>query len=230
MPCPRWIVAATGAVVALFSTSASADDDIHQPSPSDRRSGLVMAGTMGGALGRISGYPNEATKVDDYRYHASSGARAGSGGSFALMAALTDYFSIGLWFGSTTLYGPAMQGHSTGGGLRLEGFPLYASRYWARDFGLCARFGVGSTSLTQTGNVVAEGTQSFVAFGGFYEVRLVDQPGGVLALGPSVELEHVSSSSAYSLGALVGLRIAFYGHTRPLLLRPQRDIRTQARR
>jgi hypothetical protein len=178
-----------------------------------RRAGVVL-GLMGGfGVAGASGYPNSASKIDDPSYYSSSDLLGGSGGSFFLMGAIADYVNFGFWFGGGTFQSKDWRSTGGGGGLRVELFPLYALVPKLKDLGVLGQFGLGSTKLeAKHGDFVpANGTQSFIATGVFYELPIFRMLGGHVAGGPSFEYDAIFSRSVERHWAMLGGRIAFYG-------------------
>ena len=182
--------------------------------PHERRSGVAMGFDLGVGLAGSSGYPNDVSKIDDPSFYSSGGLLAGRGGSFFVMGAIADYVNFGLWFGSATYTNHDFRSTGVGGGFRVEAFPLYGLYPKLRDLAVFTKFGIGSTSLeVTTSNVYprADGVQSFIGVGAFYEWRLFDMLHGHVAAGPSLEYDVIYSSSVERHGLLAGGRIIFYG-------------------
>ena len=181
--------------------------------PPTRRSGLVVGTSLGVGLAGASGYPNDATKVDDPQYFAASGFMTGGGGSVFVMGALADYVSFGFWFGLQNYSNGDWRSTGGAGGFRVEAFPLFYVVPALKDFGLLAHFGVGKATLdAKRGDYGgAEGFQSFLGAGAFYEWSLFKLLGGHFAGGPSLEYDATFARTIDRHGALLGGRLVFYG-------------------
>jgi hypothetical protein len=204
------VLAATAAAATAVPTGdrpVTADLD----APAKVRSGLVLGASLGVGVGAASGYPNDSTKIGDPRYYSASGAMLGTSETVVLMGALADYLTFGFWFNHAA-YG-AGDFHSTGdaGGLRLEVFPLTVLYPGLAGLGLLGEFGIGQARLTSPGAPTAEGTQSFVGAGAFYEWRFGRFLGGHFAAGPSLEYDAMWSSPFGRQGLVAAARLVFYG-------------------
>jgi hypothetical protein len=182
------------------------------PSATDR-SGVVVGFAAGYGLAGASGFPNEASKIDDPAYYSSSDLLSGGGGSGFLMGALTDYVSFGFWAGASTFQSGHWRSTGGGGGVRLELFPLYGIYPRLKNLGILTQVGFGVSRLTsKVGDFPsANGSQSYASAGVFYEVPLFKMIGGHFALGPSLEYASIFSPAYERHWAMLGLRVAFYG-------------------
>lgn len=177
------------------------------------RSGVVVGFAFGAGLAGASGYPNDSLKIGDPSYYAASGLMGGSSGSFFVMGALSDYVSFGFWFGRGTFHNGDWRSSGSGGGFRLEGFPLVGLVPKLQGLGLLAQLGIGGGSLSATAPGVSgsDGTQSFAGAGAFYEWSFGHVLGGHLAAGPSVEYDAIWSRSFEQHGLVASARFVFYG-------------------
>jgi hypothetical protein len=206
----------SGASRAASTTATAPDSDRANPAldkPAERRSGLVL-GLMGGfGLGGASGYPNNANVIDNPDYYSASGWMTASGGSFLLMGALADYLNFGIFFGGGSSNNTDW--HTTGGGvgLRVEAFPLYSLVPALRDLGVETQFGIGSAKLNAKfrANTGADGAESLLGVGVFYEWSILKLFGGHIATGPSLEYNALVTRGIDWHWALLGGRFVFYG-------------------
>ena len=185
---------------------------LYAVAPQGHRSGPLLGVSLGIGTARFEGTPNDASKIDDARYFSSAGFKPGVAANILILAALTDYLSVGLWFGFGGFRAGNDAGKTGGGGLRIEGYPLTWVGPKFRNWGFFGQFGVGTGSLKQGEIVTAEGTQSFYALGSYYEFELTRQPGGLVMLGPELSAQLIDSASFKSQAVLLSLRFAFYGH------------------
>jgi hypothetical protein len=178
-----------------------------------RRAGLVVGVALGGGLGGASGYPNNSLEIGDPNYYSASGWMFGTNETVLLMGALVDYLNFGFWFSHAAFGNGAWRSNGNGGGLRVEAFPLI--QLWPRldGLGLLAQFGIGSANLTSTrpGLPEAEGTQSFIGAGAFYEWAFGRLLGGHFAVGPSLEYDTIFSQPFERHGLVATARVVFYG-------------------
>lgn len=191
------------------SDTSSADVD----RPSERRGGFVLGVFYGAGLASSAGYPNDLNFIGNPNYFAASGLMAGSGGSLFIMGALTDYLSFGFWFGMAIYTNSSWHSRGEGGGLRLELFTLYGLGGAFRDLGVFTQVGIGGTVLDYTlkTGISSDGVSSSLGAGVFYEFALVKMLGGHLAAGPSLEYDAIISEPIERHGALLGLRLLWYG-------------------
>ena len=205
---------ACGALVFPRVSRASDDSAAVLDRAAERRSGLVLGLQGGFGLAGASGYPNKATLIDDPNFYSSSSLMTGSGGSLLIMGALADYLNFGVWVGGASFQSANWKSSGGGGGFRIEAFPLYGVFPKLRDLGVFTEVGVGSTTLVTKlpGKYpTADGAQSFIGAGIFYELSLWKGLGGHFSLGPSLEYEAIFARSAGRNAALLGGRVVFYG-------------------
>ncbi|MEO6572786.1 MAG: hypothetical protein ABIP89_03025 [Polyangiaceae bacterium] len=202
-----------------FSMPALAQDAIPKvlDVPHKVRSGLVLGFNFGmfGLFG-ASGYPNRTSQIDQPGYYSSSGTTFGLyGNTFSLhiMGAIADYLNFGIWFGGGAAQNSDWISSSGGAGVRIEAFPFYALNSKVKDIGIIGQFGVGVVTLkARHGNSPgADGAQSFLGTGVFYEFNLGKSLGGHFGWGPSLEYQAITSTSAERHGGVIGARLAFYG-------------------
>ncbi|WP_394822726.1 hypothetical protein [Pendulispora albinea] len=181
--------------------------------PRERRSGLIIGISTGPAFVAASGYPNSAVKTGDPRYYAASGVVVGSSSTFMIMGALADYLNFGFWFGGGSGENSDWKLTSGGGGVRVEVFPLFSVVPKLRDLGISGQFGVGAAEMKAKHGPSpgADGVQSFIATGAFYEFRIFDLWGTHFTLAPQVEYQAIFSEPFSQHGAAAGVRLALYG-------------------
>jgi hypothetical protein len=172
-----------------------------------RRSDFTFGGSFGLALGSGYGYPNEVDKIDDARFVSDTGVALGSAYDVWLGGALRDWFTFGL---GITGFGVEGKGQLLSGGgfiFRIETFPFYAEGGKLRDVGAYASFGLGSATIEEDGEEVADGgALSIVNLGAFWEPWRF----GKFAAGPVVDYRHVFSQTLSFYAATGGIRLAFY--------------------
>jgi hypothetical protein len=181
--------------------------------PPTRRAGVVLGASFGVGLVGASGYPNSAQRIDDPAYFGASGLMTGTGTSILVMGALADYVNFGFWFGTQSAQNGDWKSHAVAGGFRVDAFPFVSLFPKLADLALFSHFGIGGATLdAKTGNYPgADGVQSFLGVGAFYEWCIGRALGGHFALGPSVEYDAVFSRSIDRHGMLAGARFVWYG-------------------
>jgi hypothetical protein len=182
--------------------------------PHERRAGLVIGFGYGAGVAGSSGYPNGASLIDDPRYYSASDLMSGTGWSFYVMGALTDYLSFGAWFGAQTYESSHWRSVGGGGGFRVEAFPLYRLVPALADLAVFAQLGLGTTALHNKlpGNYPsADGEQSFLGIGVLHEWSLFKVLGGHVAVAPTLEYDLITARAVERHNALLGVRMAFYG-------------------
>jgi hypothetical protein len=181
------------------------------------RNGIVLGLSLGVGLAGASGYPNQASRIGDPAYYASSPLMVGSGTWFHVMGALADWVNFGIWFGTSSFSSKNWKSNGGGGGFRVELFPfeeLYKSNAFLRDLAVFGQFGIGGATLevTAPGNYPsADGTETFIGAGVFYEKNLGRGLGGHFALGPSLEYDAIISTGFERHSALLAGRFVWYG-------------------
>ncbi len=183
------------------------------PAPKPVRSGVVVGLMAGLGVAGSSGYPKAASKIDDPAYYSSSNLLAGSGGTFFVLGSLTDYLSFGFWFGGATFESNDWRSTGSGGGVRVEVFPFGGIAPRLKNLGLLGQAGLGVSKLHEKAGIYpdANGSQSFLSAGVFYEIPLFKMIGGHVALGPSLEYDAIFTPSIERHSAMLGARLAFYG-------------------
>ena len=178
-----------------------------------KRAGVVIGLDLGVGLAGASGYPNDSNKIDDPNYYGASGMLTGTGGSIFFMGALADYLNFGFWFGRQSAQNGDWRSSGVGGGFRVEAFPLYTLLPKLSDLGVMAKFGIGSATLdAKRGEYPgADGVQSYLGAGVFYEWSLGRALGGHFALGPTLEFDAIYSRPIERHGLLAGGRFVWYG-------------------
>lgn len=194
------------------STPASADASIYRPVQPERRNGVVLGISGGGALGASSGYPSNPKYIDNPDFYASSPMLGGFSTSYFLMGALSDYFSFGPNVTIATLESAEWKSTGFGIGARGEFFPFVHAVPVLADLAAYAHLGIGSSELRPKGPYPsASGTQSFLGIGIHHEWRLTRLLGGHAALGPYIEYDTIRTPSYERHWASVGLRVVWYG-------------------
>ena len=210
LPLVLSATAAAAAAVPVNEPPPPADFD----APAKLRSGIVLGLTFGGGLFGASGYPNASSQIGDPRYYSASGLMGGTADSLLVMGAISDYLNFGFWLGGNSSTNGHWQSVAGGLGLRVELFPLIRLYPQLVGIGLFGSFGVGSGSLkSKEPDPVAEaqGVQSFLGAGAFYEFPFGHVLGGHFGVGPSLEYDAVWSQPFERHGAALAVRFVLYG-------------------
>lgn len=202
-------------LMASPSVAHGAEEGDWQTKRAERRGGLVLGVAFGYGLQHASGYPNKADQIDVPAYYAANGVALAGASSFLVMGALTDYLNFGFWFGGGAAENNNWKSSVGGGGFRVEAFPLYGLVPKLRDLALFTQLGLGATKIeAKRGNYPgAEGVQSYVGVGSFYEWSFgeVRWLGGHISGGPSLEYTTAFSRSVDVQALTAGVRLAYYG-------------------
>ena len=190
----------------------------HTENGAERRSGLVFGTSVGiFGLGGASGTPNNANKINDSRYYSSSGLMLGNSFTIFVMGALADPISFGFFFNGQGFSNGDYKSGGSGFGFRLDLYPFAITKRFnpaLRDLALTSEFGIGGMQMTPKNDdktTLAQGTQSFLSTGIMYDVKVAKLLGGHLSLGPEVDYQVITSTSAEQHGASVAFRLAFNG-------------------
>jgi len=202
------------AAALLLSRAAHADvgdwEAGYNPGRAQRRSDFAMGVTMGAMVGSVSGYPNDANKINVDQYRASTGAAAGPETGLWLGGALRDWFvvGVGMSFGSVA-GGDATLSRGGAFVLHLEGFPLFSLGGPFRDLALVGEVGTGSRNLFKGSASTADGgVTSYIAAGVLYEpIRI----GKHISAGPTLQLARQFSETLSGTFAIAAFQIAYYG-------------------
>ncbi len=172
-----------------------------------RRSDFTFGLSLGLGVGNGYGYPNEVDKIDDPAFVADTGVAPGSSYELWLGGALRDWLTFGI---GLTGFGVEGDGKMLAGGgfvFRIEAFPFFGQGGALDDVGMFGSFGLGSATIEEDGNELADGGAiSIVKLGGFWETWRF----GGFALGPGVDYTHVFSQTLRYYQATAGFRLAFY--------------------
>jgi hypothetical protein len=177
------------------------------------RSGLVVGLMLGFGAAQTHGYPNNQSQIGDPAYYSSSDVMAGSSSALFLGGAISDYFNFGFLFLSQSYKSTNWTGKNSGGGFRLETFPLVYAVPKLKNVGLFAQFGIGSSTLdvNKPNYPEAKGVQSLLGIGAMWEFPIFRLFGGHGVLGPTIEYDAVYSQPLSSGAGVLGVRLAFYG-------------------
>jgi len=176
------------------------------------RNGLVLGLSLGGGVGQGRGYPNNSQDIGDPADYSSSGWGGGAAETLIVMGALTDYLSFGFFVSSAAFHASGERASETGVGLRIEAFPFTTLVPALAGLGAFSEFGLGTGKL-ETSSLVskAQGTQSFVGAGAFYEWSFGHALGGHFAVGPSLEYDAMWARPYQESGLIAAARFVFYG-------------------
>jgi hypothetical protein len=206
------LFAAAAAATAIPIAAPPPSDDMN--APRKVRTGIVLGVSAGGGFAAGSGYPNDSTQIGDPTHHSASPWLPGTNETVFAMGALADYLNFGFWFGHALFQNGDWRTNGDGGGLRVEIFPLLGWYPRLSNLGVLAQFGTGSATLTSRipgRPSEAEGTQSFIGAGVFYEWSFWQVLGGHFAVGPSLEYDAIFSLPFERHGLVADGRLVFYG-------------------
>lgn len=205
----RWVPA-----VVAFSSSAFAAESATPARPTNERGGFVFGLTGGLAMGHAEGYPNDLQKIDIPAYFGAGGLMVGESSGFMLMGAFARELNFGVWLNQSHVESTSGNWRSNGygGGFRVEVFPVGWLVPALRDLGFIGMFGIGGGNLlANVGNYPgAEGVQSYIGTGAFYEWMILHPGRTRWVVGPSVEYQIVTSRSFERSAVMFGLRFALY--------------------
>lgn len=192
---------------AAWASMPDSDWDGDYDQKAERRSDFTFGLFNGFVLGAARGYPNELEKIDQSKYESRTGLGMGSGGGGYLGVAFNDYFTFGIGTMGFNVKDDDLE--ASGGGLifHVEAFPLFRVAPALRDLAIFADFGAGGASIEGGPETADGGLMSMVSLGAAYEPWRLWR----FAFGPSASYTHMWSSSLTLKGAMVGLRVAFYG-------------------
>jgi hypothetical protein len=180
--------------------------------PAKYRSGVCFGASFGLGTFTVAGYPNSALRLNDPAYHYASGPVVAFADRLFLMGALADTFNFGIWLGGMTGENDKTKALASGGGFRMEAFPLFHVAPQLRNFGFIAQVGVGGAIADKKMTLLSvDGTQSFLGAGALYEFKHGHFIGLHSTIGVELEYQYVTSQSIDSHGVFAAARFAFYG-------------------
>jgi hypothetical protein len=192
------------------ASEKAAAKDLYKPP--ERRGGLIFGFGMGVGVAGASGYPNNSSDIGVAAYYDGSNAMGGYGALLFAMGSLSDWLSFGVFYGRENFRSGQWYSYGGGGGFRVDLFPLYYLHPVLRDLGIYGQFGVGTSTLLPTTGTRegANGTESFLGTGAFYEFFLGKAWHGHFAAGPAAELDTQITQSNQRFAGIFGGRVAFY--------------------
>lgn len=197
---------------AQVVTPPGKDDPTLRSVHPERRNGVVLGISGGGALAGASGSPSDPKISSNPAYYQSSPLLGGFSTSYFLMGALNDYVSFGPNVTIATMESAHWKSTGFGIGFRGEFFPLVKAVPALADLAIYTQLGLGSTELRAKGPYpTAGGTQSFLGIGLHHEWRLTRLLGGHAAAGPYLEYDSIRTTSFERHWASAGLRVVWYG-------------------
>ena len=204
---------ALGVALSIPSIALAQENAKNAPKENER-GGFTVGLTGGFATGTASGYPNDLQKIDDPRYFGAGGAMVGESSGFMIMGAFARELSFGIWMNQSAMVSASGKWNSSayGGGFRLEVFPFGWLLPSLKDLGLIGQFGVGGGSLKANEGTYpgADGIQSYIGAGTFYEWMFAHPGRTRWVIGPSIEYQLVTSRPFERSAVMFGLRFAFY--------------------
>jgi hypothetical protein len=208
------VLGATLATAPVFAQSLDGgrDGENFAAPPAERRDGFMASLGYNVGYGAIGGYPNKLGQIDNPGYY-SEITGLGTNLSLVLGGALRDWLTAGLLIraGGVTS-DEKVVGGSTGIGLHIEGFPLWARGGPWRNIALTGEFGVGVGYIADTTDqkdplVLADGgAMSHLAVGAAWEVWKF----WLFSAGPAVQYTYQYSNSLSAHLATAGMKLTFY--------------------
>jgi hypothetical protein len=198
----------------LFVAPAIAAESTTTAPKENERGGFILGVTGGFTMGTASGYPNDLEKIDVPMYLAQGGFQVGESSGLLIMGSFIRELNFGIWLNQATSSSTSGNWHSSayGGGFRVEVFPLGWILPALRDIGVIGQFGIGGGNLVANvgDSPGADGVQSYVGTGAFWEWMFA-HPGKMRwVVGPSLEYQLVTSRPFERSAVMLGLRFAFY--------------------
>ncbi len=201
------------AAIVAFSSGALAAEKATAPTPANERGGFVFGLTGGLAMGTAGGYPNDLQKID-VGPASAGGFMVGESSGFMLMGAFARELNFGAWLNQsyTASTSGNWRSNGYGGGFRVEVFPIGWLVPALRDLGFIGMFGIGAGNLVANvgDSLGADGVQSYIGTGAFYEWMILHPGRTRWVVGPSVEYQLVTSRPFERHVGMFGLRFAFY--------------------
>lgn len=181
-----------------------------QTAPATRRSGFLLGVSLGMAIGKGAGYPNDARKIGRASSYAETDIGFGGSTIVWLGGALTDWLTFGVGLGGGGITAGDLSAGAGAFIFRTEVFPAFAMGGKLRELGTYFEAGGGGGTITpkdDTNKLLADsGSASRIAFGGFYDgIRLWR-----VSMGPFVGVDYTWSETM-RLGTIgLGWRTALY--------------------
>ncbi|MEM9695244.1 MAG: hypothetical protein AAGA56_22060, partial [Myxococcota bacterium] len=174
-----------------------------------RRCGFTFGLLVGSALGGLSGFENDALRIDRDEFRTTVDFAAGFSGHLYVGIALTDWITFGAGFGLGGMQGSDTQTNFNAFTFRIESFPRFGLGGQWRELGLMFDAGLGSstTAIRETEDeVIQSGLASRFGAGLFWEGIQAWK----LSMGPFAAFDSMFSQSVEQYQAWLGWRTAFY--------------------
>ncbi len=187
-----------------------AEAEAKASNPTKRRGGFMVCLSMGSMLGRVTGYPNDATKIDRERYHTDTGTFFTSSTSLVLGGAFTDYFSFGIGVtGGRTFFGDYLVKFG-GANFQIDTYPFWALGGVGENLGIGLLAGMGFVSA----ELDEDDAEVLIESGGASRLGLWVFWEGIkfwrISMGPFVAADFIWSQSAFRPAGWFGWRTALY--------------------
>jgi hypothetical protein len=202
-------------ILALLTISAAAfaqakndewDGGFDGPK-AERRSNFALGLRLAPALGWARGYPNEASKIDNSQYLASTHGAGGFDYELYLGGAIRDWFTFAIGMEGIGIKGNSITASAGVYTLRTEIYPGWTLGGAWRDLGVAMDFGIGAMKLQRNGADVANGGAiGFAGFEVFHETLRL----GKFNFGPALGYRKLFSPSVDGDILYLGLHSAFY--------------------
>lgn len=193
---------------SVRAEDSSADWDGGYAVKSERRSDVVFGIDYGPALGRISGYRNDAIEVGDPRFKADTGTAVGQTGRLWLGGALRDWFTFGLGAELLSVEGNGLRVRGGSFIMRTEFYPLFWKGGTLRDLGVALDVGLGTLmGREESGRLrIDGGSPAHLGVGVFHETLRWHG----FVLGPTIAYSTYFGETVDAHIGQLGIRGAFY--------------------
>jgi hypothetical protein len=176
----------------------------------ERRCGFSVGVLVGPAVGAVSGYPNDALKIDRDEFFTDTGVAGGGAAGLWLGVAITDWLALGLTGNTGKIVAADHESDYFGGAFHLDIFPAYPLGGQWREVGVMFEAGVALSNTYPSDepdlSVIESGVASHLDLGFFYE--------GIRAwkfsMGPFASVDLQWSPSAFRPTGWLGWRTALY--------------------
>jgi hypothetical protein len=176
----------------------------------ERRCGFSVGTLLGGVVGGVTGYPNDALKINRDEFFTDTSVAGGGAADVWLGIAIVDWLALGLGGQVGRMVASEHTSDYWGASFHVDAFPAYPLGGAWREFGVMLEAGIANSDTYRSDDrdisVIESGIASHLDLGLFYEgIRLWK-----FSMGPFVAADLQFSPSSFRPTGWLGWRTALY--------------------